>query len=265
MTQPFDTKPIDLPDPSCYLRKREGSPGGLKPEPARKQRQGGTGGSPRAGPGSPKAAVGSPKGATGTHFRRLYDRGDLPIRVDQCRPGHNTIKWTADLSTIDLHYYLPVFADGLQETQEPYRMLARRGFDELLCSPAAGGARVLPVIPQLVMPLRGSLTSGSPEVIQAGLRALELLAGCCPEGGAALRPYYRQLLPPIGRHIDDNLNIGDAIDYGQAKHRGSLGDLVTAALNLLERTGGPDAFHHIKYQVPTYESCQRPSRLARKP
>lgn len=52
--------------------------------------------------------------------------------------------------------------------QEPYRMLARRGFDELLCSPAAGGARVLPVIPQLVMPLRGSLTSGSPEVIQVG-------------------------------------------------------------------------------------------------
>lgn len=26
-------------------------------------------------------------------------------------------RWTADLATIDLHYYLPIFVDGLQETQ----------------------------------------------------------------------------------------------------------------------------------------------------
>jgi len=65
--------------------------------------------------------------------------------------------------------------------------------------------------------------------------------------------------------VDDNLNIGDAIDYGQSKHKGSLGDLVLATLNLLERAGGPDAFQNIKYYIPTYESCVRPSRLARKP
>ncbi len=47
-------------------------------------------------------------------------------------------------------------------------MLARRGFEELLRSPACSGTRVLPVIPQLVLPLRASLTSASPEVIQVG-------------------------------------------------------------------------------------------------
>lgn len=92
MTQPFDTKPVEHPDPSCYLRKREGSPGGLRLEPARKQRHGATACSPCTAAGSPKAATGSPKAAGGTHFRRLYNRGDLPIRVDQCRPGRNTIK-----------------------------------------------------------------------------------------------------------------------------------------------------------------------------
>ena len=39
--------------------------------------------------------------------------------------------------------------------------------------------------------------------------------------------------------VDDNLNIGDAIDYGQHKHSGSLGDLVLATLRRLEQSGGP--------------------------
>lgn len=263
MTQRFDTMPAERQDPSSYLCKREGSRGSFKPSPASTQRQGSSSSRPRIA--ACHSATGCSTAATGTHFRRLYDRGDLPVRVDQCRPGHNTIKWTADLATIDLHYYLPIFVDGLQETQEPYCMLARRGFEELLCSPASGGARVLPTTPQLVMPLRSSLKSRSAEVIQAGLHALQLLAGCCPQGGAALVPYYRQLLPPISRHTEDNLSIGNAIGDGQAKQRGSLGDLVTATLNILERAGGPNAFHHIKYHVPTYESCLRVSRLACKP
>lgn len=31
--------------------------------------------------------------------------------------GRNGLKWTADLAAIDLHYYLPIFVDGLLETQ----------------------------------------------------------------------------------------------------------------------------------------------------
>ena len=43
-------------------------------------------------------------------------------------------------------------------------------------------------------------------------------------------------------------------DYGQNKQV-RLGELIGETLELLERTGGPDAFYNIKYMVPTYESC----------
>lgn len=41
--------------------------------------------------------------------------------------------------------------------------------------------------------------------------------------------------------MDDNLNIRDAIDYGQRKGAGCLGDLVLATLRRLEHSGGPGA------------------------
>ncbi|KAI7836729.1 hypothetical protein COHA_009427 [Chlorella ohadii] len=211
-------EPTERPDPTHYLRKREGSPGGLKQAQrpaASKTGSPGRHGSPSGSGGLIPAARGASPGSPGaaaqcsTTFWKMYQRGALPIRVDQDRPGRNGLKWTADLSAIDLHYYLPIFVDGLLETQA--------------CVERCEGA------------------------------------------GLALVPYYRQLLPPIAHRVDDNLNIGDAIDYGQRKHSGSLGDLVLATLRRLEQSGGPDAYLHIKYHVATYESAVRPSRVARKP
>ena len=77
----------------------------------------------RAGSPGPGAAGGgssplsSPRQQRSAHFRHMYDRGDLPCLVDQARPGQNSVKWKAALSEIDLHLYLPVFLDGLLETQ----------------------------------------------------------------------------------------------------------------------------------------------------
>ena len=34
-----------------------------------------------------------------------------------------------------------------------------------------------------------------------------------------------------------------------------LGDLIHATVELLEETGGADAFAAIKYMIPTYETC----------
>eukprot|EP00884_Botryococcus_braunii_P021737 jgi/Botrbrau1/8247/Bobra.0001s0005.1 len=58
-----------------------------------------------------------------TAFRRFYDRGDLPIAVDH-RGMKNLIRWKVDVSKLDYHHYLPIFFDGIRETQEPYRFLA---------------------------------------------------------------------------------------------------------------------------------------------
>ncbi|PRW57653.1 Parkin coregulated like isoform B [Chlorella sorokiniana] len=267
-------EPTERPDPTHYLRKREGSPGGLKQaqrpaavktgSPGRRASPGGGSGLIAAARGASPGSPGSPGAAQrSTTFWKMYQRGALPVRVDQDRPGRNGLKWTADLASIDLHYYLPIFVDGLLETQEPFRMLARSGVQELIAGCAA--ARVLPVIPQLIMGLRAALRSPLAEVVQAGLHTIDLLVERCEGAGQALVPYYRQLLPPIAHRVDDNLNIGDAIDYGQRTHAGSLGDVVLATLRRLEHSGGPDAYLHIKYHVATYESCMRPSRVARKP
>jgi hypothetical protein len=65
-----------------------------------------------------------------------------------------------------------------------------------------------------------------------------------------------QLLPILNLYKARNKNLGDAIDYAQ-REATCLGELIAAALALLERTGGPDAFINIKYMVPTYESALR--------
>ena len=52
-----------------------------------------------------------------THPPESWCRGDLPVLVDQARPGKNGIRWKSELEAIDLHYYLPVFVDGCVEAQ----------------------------------------------------------------------------------------------------------------------------------------------------
>lgn len=75
-------------------------------------------------------------------------------------------------------------------------MLAQKGSDELV---RGCNERVLPVIPQLIMPLKQALKAGDPATIILGLHMLQALAQCCAKAGAALLPYYRQLLPPLNR------------------------------------------------------------------
>lgn len=80
--------------------------------------------------------------------------------------------------------------------QDPCRLLAVKGCEELLTK---CGERVLPVIPQLVLPLKAALKSADRDVVATALRMLQLLARACPRAGEALLPYYRQLLPPLNR------------------------------------------------------------------
>ena len=77
--------------------------------------------------------------------------------------------------------------------------------------------------------LRGMQMEHAPPGIAAGTTA----AAACAAVGPC-RP-----LAPLPRRVEDNLNIGDAMDYGQGKHGGSLGNLVLATLQRLERSGGP--------------------------
>ena len=56
-----------------------------------------------------------------------------------------------EIEKLDYHHYLPLFFDGLCETSHPYEFFARQGVHDML---EHGGAKVLPVIPQLIIPIK---------------------------------------------------------------------------------------------------------------
>lgn len=117
-----------------------------------------------------------------------------------------------------------------------------------------GGNKVIPVIPQLIIPIKDALNTRNPKVVCTSLKALQHLVVSAEIVGEALVPYFRQILPILNIFKHKNLNTGDGIDYSQQK-RENIGDLIQETLEKFERHGGPDAFINIKYMVPTYESC----------
>jgi len=117
-----------------------------------------------------------------------------------------------------------------------------------------GGSKVLPVIPQLIIPLKTALNTRDPDIVQVTMKILQKLVLSGEMIGEALVPYYRQLLPIFNLYKNKNSNLGDKIEYKQRK-KINLGELVQETLELFEQTGGEDAFINIKYMIPTYESC----------
>jgi len=61
-----------------------------------------------------------------------------------------------EIEKLDYYHYLPVFFDGLVETDFPYDVFAMRGVHDLLDH---GASKILPVIPQLILPIKSSLTT----------------------------------------------------------------------------------------------------------
>jgi len=190
-----------------------------------------------------------------TEFRRFYERGDLPVQIDHGGVT-NRIAWKVDIQKLDFHHYLPIFFDGLREVEQPYAFLAEQGVYDMMSS---GWQKVLPVIPQLIIPIKTALNTRKKDVIVKVLKVLQALVMCdtVPEGqhliGQALVPYYRQILPVLNIFIRQNDNLGDGIDYGQQR-RENLGELIMETLEYFEIHGGEDAFINIKYLVPTFQS-----------
>jgi len=202
-------------------------------------------------PGGPtKAGAKFVRKTPPTQFRKYYERGDFPIAIEHDTKG-NKIAWKVEIEKLDFHHYLPLFFDGLCETTHPYDFFARAGIEDML---QHGGSKVLPVIPQLIIPIKNALNTRDPQIVCCTLKILQLLVRCAPMIGEALVPYYRQILPVLNIFKQQNLNSGDGIDYGQQK-RQNMGDLVNETLEAFENEGGPDAFINIKYMVPTFESA----------
>jgi len=184
-----------------------------------------------------------------TAFRRFYERNDLPVAVEH-KGMKNVISWKVDVDKLDYHHYLPIFFDGIREKEEPYRFLAVKGVEDML---KAGGSKILPVIPQLIIPIKTALNTRDVSVMCITLQLLQKLVVSADLVGEALVPYYRQILPIMNLYKNKNKNLGDGIDYAQ-RTKDCLGELISDTLSLFEQKGGEDAFINIKYMVPTYES-----------
>jgi len=75
----------------------------------------------------------------------------------------------------------------------------------------AGWKKVLPVVPQLILPIKTALNTRNKSVIVKVLKILRQLAFCdavsgAPLIGQALVPYYRQILPIMNIFISRNGN-----------------------------------------------------------
>ncbi|XP_056867709.1 parkin coregulated gene protein isoform X2 [Takifugu flavidus] len=111
-----------------------------------------------------------------------------------------------EIDKLDYHHFLPLFFDGLSETTHPYAVLARQGVHDML---EHGGPRILPVIPQLIMPIKNALNTRNRQVICSTLKVLQHLVTSADMVGEALVPYYRQILPIF--NIFKNMNTPEGI------------------------------------------------------
>uniref|UniRef100_K3XA57 Sporangia induced parkin coregulated protein n=1 Tax=Globisporangium ultimum (strain ATCC 200006 / CBS 805.95 / DAOM BR144) TaxID=431595 RepID=K3XA57_GLOUD len=247
------TKPLTADN---FLRKGQGSGGNADLEKAAKVLEAKTSPTPRPKP--QPTAFKERSNLPDTSFRRFYERGDLPIQIDH-GGVRNMVAWKVDITKLDFHHYLPIFFDGLREVEEPYAFLSEQGIKDMLIN---ASSKVLPVIPQLIIPIKNALNTRNAGIIVKTLHILQLMVTCesaaQPGNGAgligqALVPYYRQILPVLNIFIRKNDNIGDAIDYGQRKQL-NMGDLIQQTLEIMETHGGDDAFINIKYLIPTYQS-----------
>ena len=171
-----------------------------------------------------RAVVSKPKAAgafkkrpnpPNTEFRRAYERGDLPLSIFQA--VKNRILWKKPVVRLDYHHYLPLFFEGLRETEEPYRFIAEEGVYDMLHH--GGAAKILPVIPQLILPLKDALNTRDKSVMVRVLKVIQTLVEAGPMIGEALVPYYRQLLPVLNIFKQKNSALGLRCSRGtQASH-----------------------------------------------
>ncbi|CAB3224002.1 unnamed protein product [Arctia plantaginis] len=198
----------------------------------------------------PKCGVYDPLPLKPSMFRKCYQRGEFPVGVEFTNCGKK-LAWKVPIEKLDFHHYLPMFFDGLSEFDYPYNFIVEKGINDLIIK---GSYKVLPVVPQLIIPIKNALATKHPHVLCHALRCIQMLVSGCDRVGEALVPYYRQILPTLNLFKDKNRNLGAGIDHSASRGE-NVADLIEETLQMLERFGGPDAFINIKYLIPTYESC----------
>lgn len=192
-----------------------------------------------------------------TVFKVYFKRGDIPVVLSgrsskQDMTKDRPLRWQCVPEDLDYCYYLPIFVDGLADSDIDTRLLALNGAMDLIMK---APNKVLPVLPKLILPLKRAFQTRDKRIIISALQVMQLMVRLGPCVGQALVPFYRQLLAVCNLYKTINVNLGEGIDPDRSKR---IGDVIEDTLKLLEYCGGPNAFINIKYMVPTYESSVFP-------
>eukprot|EP00274_Cyanoptyche_gloeocystis_P002841 CAMPEP_0196660528 /NCGR_PEP_ID=MMETSP1086-20130531/40191_1 /TAXON_ID=77921 /ORGANISM="Cyanoptyche gloeocystis , Strain SAG4.97" /LENGTH=361 /DNA_ID=CAMNT_0041994981 /DNA_START=36 /DNA_END=1118 /DNA_ORIENTATION=- len=187
-----------------------------------------------------------------TNFRRLYNRGDLPLAIHH-RRSYNKINWKVPLESLDeahVHEYILLFAEGLREKEDPYRFLAIQGIFDLL---QFHSSKVISLLPKLIIPIKVALNTRDPDIVCVVAQLLRHLVQLeYGQVGKALVPYLRHILPVFNLFINRTVNTGDTMLYSQQRCL-DMSEQLQDTLEAFERYGGRDAMLSIKYVIPTYE------------
>ena len=92
----------------------------------------------------------------------------MPVVVD-FEGATRKIQWKVEIEMLDYHHYLPIFFEGLREQKDPSKFLADRGCDELIIG---GKDKILPVLPQLIIPIKNALQTKQREVVVKTLKKI---------------------------------------------------------------------------------------------
>jgi Parkin co-regulated protein len=189
---------------------------------------------------------------SGTMFRTAYESGRLP-----CKIKHGAVAkldWSRTLEKSDILTLLPMFVEGMLEKTNPYRYVATQGTSQLLSM--ADSNTLLAALPQIIPGLKKLLETHCPHNIVNSLKIIQTLTKSHESIAHALVPYYRVLLYQCALFRAKKRCTIDRVDYAELHRDGRLvGEIVEETLDLLEATGGPDAFANIKYMINTWESC----------
>jgi hypothetical protein len=248
--------PAGLGPLAVTLRAATAAAGGSRVGPSRPPSRAGIWGSGPP-PARPFRARHNP---ANSELRFAVERGDVPVSI--LHGAKMRLNWKVPMGDLDLAFYLPLFASGLRELEFPYSFMAEEGFAALLAG--ATPERVAELVPMLVLPLRAAINTRARQPMVRTMKILKLLASKGAEDilsgaaapratavGAALLPFYRQLLPTLNLYAQQSLNLGDQIDYGQRYSR-NMGEEIAGLLRVLDLTGGEAAYLNICYSVPTY-------------
>ncbi|CAF1236768.1 unnamed protein product [Adineta steineri] len=164
-------------------------------------------------------------------FLNAFSSGRIP-----CRLVHGSVKnrlaWNTSIDDLNYDPVVVLLAEGLRETAHPLPFISRQGFTELMSNVNAA-PKVIPLLPNLINPIKLALSSNNDEIFEGALTALTQLSTVVK---SELDKYLKTYLSILAKHMSNR------------KHR----DMVNNALNVFEENGDKDILIIIKSKIPTY-------------